>query len=102
MYFSSADSTGNLFPNPDVGTRDIADGDWGSLVQVCYDNGADLKPSATEQGIALVQYDTWDTDGDGNSGDDYYFLFTVNGVPNTLKGSLIEVRASGITKYTHP
>ncbi len=89
----AADSTGNLFPQ----TID----DWGQLVRICNGNGATLKPSANQQGISLIAYDDWDEDGDGINGDEYYFIFTVSGVPTDLTGSLIEVRSSGITKYSN-
>ncbi len=89
----AADSTGNLFPN--------AIADWSELVSACNNNGATLKNTTTAQGISIQAYNTWDTDGDSNIGDDYYFIFWVSGVPNDLTGSMIEVRPSGIVKYTH-
>ena len=89
----AADSTGNLFP--------ISIADWDALTQVCNTNGASLKSTPTAQGLALQSYDSWDTDGDGTDGDEYYFIFWVSGVPKDLTGSQIEVRPSGITKFTH-
>ena len=89
----AADSTGNLFPTT------IAD--WGALVNVCNGNGSTLKPDDVAQGMTMLAYDSWDVDSDGTAGDDYYFLFETKGVPGTLTGSLVEVRSSGILKFTH-
>ncbi len=90
----AADSIGNLFPK----TTQLQS--WADLVNRANANGGSLKQSQDQQGISYVTYDTWDTDGNGVLGDDYYFLFLVNGVPSDLTGSLIEVRSSGIVKYS--
>jgi len=89
----AADSAGNVFPN--------AVADWDALVAVSNNNGGTLKTTEGLQGMAFVSYATWDVDGDGAVGDDYYFVFYVNGVPNDLTGSQIEVRPSGILRQTH-
>lgn len=92
----AADSTGNLFPDP------TAVSNWTELQTMANNNGGTLKATATEQGIEFVDYASWDTDGQGATyGDDYYFVFYVTGVPNTLTGSQIEVRPSGILRQTH-
>jgi len=51
--------------------------------------------------ITFLEYVTWDTDGDGTAGDDYYFIFRVQGVKSNLTGSQIEVRPSGILRQTY-
>jgi len=89
----AADSDGNIFP--------AAVADWAALVAVSNNNGATLKNTENLQGMSFVDYATWDVDGDGTAGDDYYFVFYVNGVPNDLTGSQIEVRPSGILRQTH-
>ena len=87
----AADSVGNTFPT--------AIGDWTALVAACNANGSTLKGTATAQGITLITYDTFDSDADGTD-DDYYFIFEVTGVPNDQLGKVIEVRPSGIERYT--
>ncbi len=89
----AADSTGNLFPD------DTAITDWDSLIDTCNTNGATLKQTSAGQGITLIKYDSFDTDSDGTD-DDYYFIFEVNGVPDRLMGKVIEVRPSGIERYS--
>jgi len=91
----AADSAGNLFP------LDTAVTDWATLVAMANANGATLKTTAAEQGITMQDFDCWDTDGDGNAGDDYYFIFWVTGVPDDQSGSQLEVRPSGIVRQTH-
>ena len=90
----AADSDGNLFPL----ATDISD--WTTMVTVSNNNGATLKESETLQGLTFVAYDAIDSDGDGTAGDDYYFIFYVNGVPATMTGRQIEVRPSGILRQT--
>jgi hypothetical protein len=64
------------------------------------ENGASLKKTAAAQGMNIIQYDTWDLDNDGTLGDDYYFVFTTKGVPGELTGALVEVRSSGIARWS--
>ena len=89
----AADSAGNLFPN----TTQISD--WATLVARMNANGATLKQSETDQGMSYVEYSPFDSDGDGTN-DDYYFVFEVIGVPDDQAGKIIEVRPSGIQKWT--
>ena len=92
----AADSGGNLFPNP----ANISN--WGEMVSVMNSNGATLKDTEALQGMMFVEYESWDRDGTGPAyGDDYYFVFYVSGVPNTLTGSQIELRPGGILRQTH-
>ena len=51
-------------------------------------------------GYELLQYDTWDVDGDAETGDDYYFVFQTRGVPEENTGAIIEVRSSGIQRWS--
>ena len=89
----AADSVGNLFPQTMT--------TWTDLTNSCNNNGASLKTVDTEQGMSIQQYISWDTDGDGTEGDEYYFIFWTIGVPNDLTGSQVEVRSSGIKRQTH-
>jgi len=93
----AADSVSNLFPYD--GANPITS--WDELANVLNSNGASLKKTAAEQGVDFVQYVTWDLDGDGTEGDDYYFIFTTVGVPATLTGALVEVRSSGIMRWSN-
>jgi hypothetical protein len=64
-------------------------------------NGVTLKGSANEQNYQTsFTYDTFDSDGEPPD-DDYYFIFRVNGVPQTLTGAQIEVRPSMIQRQTY-
>jgi hypothetical protein len=60
-----------------------------------------LKDTAGSQGYQdAFTYDSFDSDGD-TTDDDYYFIFRVQGVPGDMDGSQIEVRTSGIMKWTY-
>ena len=85
----------SLFPL----TSDI--NSWTTLVAVANGNGGTLDETEVEEGMNFVSYATWDMDGNGADGDDYYFVFQIRGVPNLLTGSQIEVRPSGIVRQTH-
>jgi len=98
MAAYAADSPSNRFPY-DGGPADITD--WETLADALNSNGASLKTTAAGQGMDWKQYDTWDLDDDSVAGDDYYFIFTTGGVPVTLTGSLIEVRSSGIMRWSN-
>jgi prepilin-type N-terminal cleavage/methylation domain-containing protein len=97
MAAYAADSESNLFPYTDV--NNITN--WTELSEVLNANGASLKKTPGEQGVDVIQYDTWDLDGDGTDGDDYYFVFTTRGVPEALTGALVEVRSSGIMRWSN-
>jgi type IV pilus assembly protein PilA len=96
MAAYAADSASNLFPYTDV--KNITD--WSSLRETLNENGASLKKTAAAQRMNIIQYVTWDLDGDTTDGDDYYFVFTTKGVPGKLTGALIEVRSSGIARWS--
>ena len=74
---------------------------WAALIEIANENGATLKDTENDQGLLYVSYASWDTDGNNEAGDDYYFVFYVPGIPNDLVGSQIEVRPSGIVRQTH-
>ena len=91
----AADSVGNVFPLE----GDLAS--WDGLRNAMAANGVTLKGSANEQNYqSSFTYDTFDSDGEPPD-DDYYFIFRVNGVPQTLTGSQIEVRPSMIQRQTY-
>jgi prepilin-type N-terminal cleavage/methylation domain-containing protein len=92
----AADSESNLFPYEDA--NNITD--WASMALILNQNGASLKKTPAGQGMDFKQYDTWDLDGDTTDGDDYYFVFGTAGVPGGLTGALIEVRSSGIQRWS--
>ena len=91
----AADSMGNIFPDENVVTS------WNELRNAMMANGVTLKGSAREQGYQPnFTYQTFDSDGEPPD-DDYYFIFRVEGVPQTLTGSQIEVRPSMIARQTY-
>ena len=91
----AADSVGNVFPLE----TDLSS--WDGLRNAMAANGVTLKGSANEQNYQTsFTYDTFDSDGEPPD-DDYYFVFRVNGVPQTLTGSQIEVRPSMIQRQTY-
>ena len=91
----AADSVGNVFPlEADMSS-------WDGLRNAMAANGVTLKGSANEQNYQTAfTYDTFDSDGEPPD-DDYYFIFRVNGVPQTLTGAQIEVRPSMIQRQTY-
>jgi type IV pilus assembly protein PilA len=87
----AADSTGNTFP--------AAIANWAALVSACNANGSTLKATDTEQGLILINYTPFDSDADGTN-DNYYFIFEVTSVSNDQVGKVIEVRPSGVERWT--
>ncbi len=92
MAAFAADSNGNLFPDM---TADITD--WTTLASVLNTNGASLKETTTMQGMDFLQYDAWGADDDP---EEYYFTFRTIGVPEGQTGRVVEVRSSGISRWT--
>ena len=93
----AADSIGNIFPDE----TDL-NNSWDVLRNTMTGNGVTLKAAAIDQGFAPVfTYVTFDSDNDGNTEDDYYFIFQVNGVPSDLTGAQIEVRPAMIQRQTY-
>jgi type IV pilus assembly protein PilA len=92
----AADSVGNIFPD-----ETVVNNSWDELRNAMMANGVSLKGSAREQGYQPgFTYETFDSDGEPPD-DDYYFVFRVEGVPQTLTGSQIEVRPSMIMRQTY-
>lgn len=91
----AADSVGNVFPlESDLAT-------WDGLRNTMAQNGVTLKGAANDQNYqSAFTYDTFDSDGEPPD-DDYYYIFRVNGVPQTLTGAQIEVRPSMIQRQTY-
>jgi len=74
---------------------------WDVLRNTMSGNGVTLKGAAIDQGFAPeFTYVTFDSDGDGATEDDYYFIFQVNGVPGDMTGAQIEVRPAMISRQT--
>ena len=92
----AADSMGNIFPD-----ETALNGNWDALRNAMTANGVTLRGAAIDQGYqAAFTYITFDSDGEPPD-DDYYFVFRVEGVPQTLTGSQIEVRPSMISRQTY-
>jgi prepilin-type N-terminal cleavage/methylation domain-containing protein len=89
----AASEPNNLFPT--------AIADWPSantgLVAICNSNGATLKPTQLEQGFSGFTYESVDVQGQAG---DYIITLTLSGVPAELTGSKIQIKPSGIEKYT--
>ena len=100
MAAYAAGSASNLFPNGDDAAQWLDITDWDDLVLALNGNGASFKGSEEEQGMELLQYITWDVDGDGTTGDDYYFVFATRSVPAQNTGALVEVRSNGISRWS--
>ena len=92
----AADAIGNVFPD-----EGLLNNNWDAMRSTMSGNGVTLRGSAREQGYQpTFTYETFDSDGEPPD-DDYYFVFRVEGVPQTLTGSQIEVRPSMIVRQTY-
>jgi len=91
----AATEPNNLFPAtiPDWET------DTTGLLAICNNNGATLKPTMLNQGFSGFTYTSVDVEGQPG---DYTITLTVSGVPAELTGSTIQVKPSGIDKYSTP
>jgi type IV pilus assembly protein PilA len=85
----AADSPDNLFP--------AAIADYAALTVLANRNGGTLKATTTAMGLSLVSYAVSDTDGDLTN-DTYTLTIQINGVPNTIDGSLVQLTPQGITR----
>ena len=88
----AADASGNSFPTG-IAT-------YAKLLEVVNSNGANLKDAEKDQGFQFRKYTPGDIDTNDNVVGNYTMSFTVIGVPDTDKGSLISVSPSGIEKLT--
>jgi prepilin-type N-terminal cleavage/methylation domain-containing protein len=93
MYASS--STSNLFP---VGQWVDGLGGWEAFRQFMIPLGTTLKSNIKEQGFQNFIYRTIELDGE--DGTDYFFIFQNAGAPPDQTGALIEVRPSGISRWS--
>jgi prepilin-type N-terminal cleavage/methylation domain-containing protein len=93
MASYAASYLGNPFPPDDAIT------DWNSLATVGNANGASLKSTEEEAGIAFISYDRYDSDDDDED-DTYQLIVRVLSVPGTLDGSTIIVSPQGVFKQT--
>jgi len=73
--------------------------DWSTLAKVCNANGAFLKATEEEAGIAFISYDRRDSNGDGED-DTYVLIVEVPTVPNDMFGKRIIVSPSGVFKQS--
>jgi hypothetical protein len=71
--------------------------DYAGLLAIINDNGGMLKASAAEMGLGVGDYFLLDTDGDGVP-ETYSLNLTVSGVPNTMRGKVIQITPDGIRK----
>jgi prepilin-type N-terminal cleavage/methylation domain-containing protein len=71
--------------------------DYATLLTIINRNGGNLKASVAAMGLGVGDYYVIDTDGDGV--DDAYSLnLTVLGVPNAMRGKVIQITPTGILK----
>jgi prepilin-type N-terminal cleavage/methylation domain-containing protein len=89
----AATQPNNLFPTDAELTT------WDNLREICNSNGATLKDTAGMQGYGGFTYSSVDVNGQPG---DYTITLTVSGVPPELTGSTIQVKPSGIEKYSTP
>ncbi len=88
----AADSLDNLFP------AGASVASYANLVTLANANGATLKATAAEMGIAYSHYSVLDTDGDGTN-DSYAIWATVNGIPAAgYAGAVLRIAPEGITR----
>lgn len=93
VYASASEN--NLFP------VDLwADGEagWGELRSFMAVMGTTMKENMHEQGFQDFIYQPLEIRGE--EGSDYFFIFRTAGIPETQPGALIEVRPSGINRWT--
>ncbi len=93
MYATS--SEGNLFP---VGLWADGEAGWPALRSFMAVNGTTMKENMREQGFQNFIYQPLEVRGE--LGSDYFFIFQTTGVLATQPGSLIEVRPSGVNRWT--
>lgn len=93
MYASS--SSANLFP---VGQWADGVAGWEDFRKAMIPLGTTLKENIKEQGFQDFIYRTIELAGE--DGADYFFVFQSAGTPADQTGALIEVRPSGISRWT--
>lgn len=95
MAAYSADSSGNLFPL-DKWEDGVAG--WEDFRLFMIPLGTTLKTDMRDQGFRDFIYRT--IAFDGQDGADYFFVFQSVSAPPDQTGALIEVRPSGISRWT--
>jgi prepilin-type N-terminal cleavage/methylation domain-containing protein len=95
MSAYASDSIGNLFP---VGGWEDGPAGWDDLRSFMIPLGTSLKQNMREQGFRDFIYRTIESDGE--DGADYFFIFQTVGTPPDQPGALLEVRPSGIDRWT--
>ena len=93
LYASS--STSNLFP---IGEWADGPAGWEAFRQFMIPLGTTLKSNMKEQGFQDFIYRT--IENNGEDGADYFFIFQSAGASPDQTGALIEVRPSGISRWT--
>ena len=73
--------------------------DWSTLAKICNDNGAFLKTTEEEAGIAFMSYDRKDSNGDGED-DTYELIVEVPAIPNDMYGKRLLVTPHGLFKQS--
>jgi len=95
MALYAVDSPGNLFP---VDQWEDGAAGWESFRRFMAPLGTTLKQNMREQGFADFTYETIAVDDE--DGADYIFIFRSAGSAPTQPGALIEVRPSGVSRWT--
>jgi prepilin-type N-terminal cleavage/methylation domain-containing protein len=95
MAAYSTDSDGNLFP---LDKWDDGVGGWEDFRLFMIPLGTTLKTDMRDQGFQDFIYRT--IAFDGQDGADYFFVFQSSSAPPDQTGALIEVRPSGISRWT--
>jgi len=95
MALYATSSENNLFP---VGLWADGEGGWGEFRSFMGVQGTTLKENMREQGFQDFIYRPLEVRGE--AGTDYFFIFRTAGIPETQPGALIEVRPSGIIRWT--
>jgi type IV pilus assembly protein PilA len=95
MAVYAVDSPGNLFP---VDKWVDGPAGWGGFRSFLGPLGTNLKENMRVQGFRDFTYRTIAVDGE--DGADYVFLFQCASASPEQRGSLIEVRSSGISRWT--
>jgi len=95
MAVYASNSDGHTFP---VGLWDDGAAGWSDFRSVMSAVGTTLKERMQDQGFQDFIYQPIEIYGE--AGSDYFFVFQTAGVPETQPGALIEVRPSGINRWT--
>jgi hypothetical protein len=95
MAVFASNSDGHTFP---VGLWADGEAGWADFRAVMAAVGTTLKERMQDQGFQDFIYQPIEIYGE--AGSDYFFIFRTAGVPENQPGALIEVRPSGINRWT--